>query len=89
MISIKIGRENRVAYAALQNLTLHQVLDHFTREPIRVLAPGQKVQLGIFRHFVGLIHASEILDLAGERAPIQALGIARECAGCSRPGLVW
>ena len=36
------------------------------------------MEFGIFRYFIGLIDAREILDLTGQRAAIQALRIARD-----------
>src|SRR3972149_249248 len=47
-----------------QYLPPHQILDHLVRERAGVSAAGQQVQLGIFRYFIRLIDAGEILDLA-------------------------
>jgi hypothetical protein len=48
------------------------------RELIGVLGSGQQMRFGIFRHFIGLVDAGKVLDIAGQRAPVQALRITRD-----------
>jgi len=78
LISIKLVHDGRVANAAravLQNLPPDQRVDNLPREPLGISASRHEVKLRILRHLVRLIHAGEILDLAGERAGVQPLGI--------------
>jgi len=62
--------------AASQNVPPQQGVDHFARQALGIFAAGHQVQFGIFRRLIGLIDAGKILDLAGERAAVQALRVA-------------
>ena len=58
------------------NATLPQQLEHPRHVVFHAVLAGIAAQLGIDRWFVGRGNAGEIGDLAGTRAPVQALGVA-------------
>src|SRR5690606_19438450 len=55
----------------------HQLSNDLLGEQAWLAAAGRDPQFGVFRRLVGLVDAGEIPDLAGERALVQPLGVAR------------
>ena len=55
-----------------------EFVDHAVGQSFRALVRRVEDHVGRLRRLVGLVDAGEILDLAGERALVQALRVARD-----------
>jgi hypothetical protein len=60
------------------NAAPHQILDHLLRQDVGATLARLQVQFGIFWRLIRRVDPGEVLDLAGQCAPIQALWIARD-----------
>ena len=59
-----------------ENLAVTKMGNHALSKYFRPLAFAVQVQVSIFRHFIGLIDASEVFYLPSERTPVKAFTVA-------------